>query len=558
MSFKSLNSNIVNIMNINVMTLNNKIPKNPPSYQTKDTKKAKSPNLTFICDNCKKIPLIFFSQKNPKMIKFCETDKNIEVLNPNNLLNMANLKLTKKKEISKDINITNINNINISELMCLSHAKKFINYCEDCSKDMCYSCSKEHLGHNIIFYSSLIPNKRDIREGSKILAEMKRDLEKFKNNTKEIIKFCENLISIKEIFINDLKSNLDFDKYNLNSLINLKNILSIKIKLIEKPYNVSNPFTELNNKFLKKIKNEFESLIKNNENNINTSYQNSVNILNESFEFNNDDYTIVNKNSDNNDFIEDKKYKSNLLKENNNNNINNYLNLVIKNDFSFPLINNNFENINKLSKMKYDLNNKNNINPISNINNINKIISSLFSYEESIIMNNEDIIFLINNLCAKFNKRIKKFYLCYRASKEGDTAEIFHKKCDYIKNIIIIISSRNKKKFGGFSTESWETNAESSYKKDENAFIFSLDNYQIFNVIKPEKALNCSKKFGPIFGKGEIFINDNFFKNASCCNGKEIFDYYDINGKENKEPLCGEKEFYVEELEVYIIDFENK
>ena len=174
-------------------------------------------------------------------------------------------------------------------------------------------------------------------------------------------------------------------------------------------------------------------------------------------------------------------------------------------------------------------------------------------------MNNKDVFFIINKISSKFNKKIKKLYLCYSASKDGDTAVIFHKKCDYIKNIIIIISSRNKKKFGGFSTESWETNIESGiFKKDENAFIFSLDSYQTFDVIKPENAIYCCKKYGPIFGKGEIFIKDNFFKNASCCNEKEVFNYHDITGKENRQPLSFEKEFHVNEMEVFKIDFESK
>ena len=58
---------------------------------------------------------------------------------------------------------------------------------------------------------------------------------------------------------------------------------------------------------------------------------------------------------------------------------------------------------------------------------------------------------------------------------------------------------------------------------------------------------------GPVFGIGEIFIPDNFFKNVSHCNEKEAYkceiDY------ENKETLNGEKEFLVEEIEAYKIDF---
>ena len=212
---------------------------------------------------------------------------------------------------------------------------------------------------------------------------MKRDLEKFKNNSKEIIKFCESLISIKEIVINNLKIAIDFKKLNFYSIINYKNILSNKIKLIEKPYNIMNPTSEINNNILKKIKNEFESLIKDSEDNI--LYKNNIDALKEFFEFNDN--------------------KSKNLKENNNN-INNYLNLVIKNDFSFPLINNNFENIKNAHKMQLEFNNH------SPINTMYKMSSIFSKYEASTIMNNKDVFFIINKISSKFNKKIKKLYLC--------------------------------------------------------------------------------------------------------------------------------------------------
>ena len=193
--------------------------------------------------------------------------------------------------------------------------------------------------------------------------------------------------------------------------------------------------------------------------------------------------------------------------------------------------------------------------PMGRIVPVITLLSSYFSpYEESTIMNIADVNFLVNLISSKFNRKIKKLYLCYRASKDGDLAQNFHAKCEYIKNIIIIIKTKNNKKFGGFSTESWETNSEIPiYKKDKDAFIFSLDNYNYYNIINPEKALYCYKKYGPIFGNGEIFIPDNFFQNISHCNNKEV--YRDIIRNENKEPLNDEKEFYVEEIEAYKVDF---
>ena len=538
--------------------INNDKGRNANLTKNKDKDSSKSLNVIFYCDTCKRVPLIIFSEKNPKILKYCENDKKIELINSNNLLNMINIKYNKKKYILKDNpNITD-NDINSKEFICSSHGKEFINYCEDCAKNICYSCSKDHFNHKVIHFSQLLPSNKDIREGNKILVEMKRELDKFKNTTKEIIKICESLISIKEIIINNLKMNIDFKKLNFYSIINFKNILKTKIKLNDKPYTIINPLTEFNLKILKSIQKNFEFSINeqeipnkekssnNNKNTLSNSYNTFMKILNESFELNkvdNNDINInIKQNNDINNEYNNMNIKNKSLQENiNNNNINNYLNLFIKNDITFPFLNNsNFDNIKNIQNNLLDLPN---------------LSTSYFSqYEESKIMNKYDIDFLINLISKKFNQKIKKLYLCYRGSDHGDLAENFHKKCDYIKNIIILIKTKENKKFGGFSTESWETNAEIPiHKNDKNAFIFSLDNYRFFNIIKSENALYCSKKLGPVFGNGEIFIPDNFYKNVAHCNEKEIYKGPFKN--ENNEPLSDEKEFYVAEIEAYKIDF---
>ena len=545
-----------NLNNIDGKIKNDK-GRNVNLTKNKDKDSSKSLNVIFHCDTCKRVPLIIFNEKNPKIIKYCENDKKIELINSNNLLNMINNN-NKKKDILKDNpNITD-NDINSKEFICLSHGKEFINYCEDCTKNICYSCSKEHFNHKVIHFSQLLPSNKDIREGNKILVEMKRELDKFKNTSKEIIKICENLISIKEIIINNLKKNIDFKKLNFYSIMNFKNILKTKIKLNDKPYTIINPLTEFNLKILKSIQKNFEFSINeqeipnkekssnNNKNTLSNSYNTFMNILNESFELNKVDNNDININiKQNNDITNEynnMNIKNKSLQENiNNNNINNYLNLFIKNDITFPFLNNsNFDNIKNIQNNLLDLPN---------------LSTSYFSqYEESKIMNKYDIDFLINLISKKFNQKIKKLYLCYRGSDHGDLAENFHKKCDYIKNIIILIKTKENKKFGGFSTESWETNAEIPiHKNDKNAFIFSLDNYRFFNIIKSENALYCSKKLGPVFGNGEIFIPDNFYKNVAHCNEKEIYKGPFKN--ENNEPLSDEKEFYVAEIEAYKIDF---
>ena len=56
-----------------------------------------------------------------------------------------------------------------------------------------------------------------------------------------------------------------------------------------------------------------------------------------------------------------------------------------------------------------------------------------------------DINFIINLISSQFNRKIKKLYLCYLGTKDGDLAQNFHEKCDYIKNIIILIKTKGNK-----------------------------------------------------------------------------------------------------------------
>ena len=188
------NNNIAE--NIADAKINNIKGKSENSLKKNDKKIEKPFNAIFYCENCKRIPLLVFSEKSPKILKYCQNDKKAELINPNNLLNMINIKHGKKKDSLKDNPNINDNYIYPEEFVCVSHGKEFINYCEDCSKNICYSCSKEHFKHNLIYFSHLLPSNKDIREGNKILTEMKRDLEKFKNSSKEIIKICESLISV--------------------------------------------------------------------------------------------------------------------------------------------------------------------------------------------------------------------------------------------------------------------------------------------------------------------------------------------------------------------------
>ena len=558
--------------------IDNTTNKSKNTKTNKDSNDAKASNIIFYCEQCKKTPLIIPSNINYKMIKYCNIEKTTELITPINLLNMINIKYNKKKDMSKDSLKINENNINWDEFICSKHGKEFINYCDDCSEDLCYICSKEHSKHKLIYFSNFLPTNKDIRDGKKILTEMKNDLEKFKQNTKEIIKICESLIYLKEIIINSLNS-MDYKQINFNSIMNYQNILKLKIKLNDNLYNVINPLFKNNSNLLNSIKNKFENKgnsfneknIQNNYNkiiindlniicdnnklnnlkkpnnkyiskiNIDNSYQNYLKILEKAFEF---DKT---KQKFDNDFdvnsCADNKIKNYKINEDINlieDNAKHCFKIEIKNDFYSPI---------KPNKAQQQKNKFNQDNIFKNYK------LGLFQdkiFDKSTILEDRDINFILSLISSKVGKNIKKLYLCYRASKDGDLAENFHKKCDYIKNIIILISTKQNTKFGGFSTESWDSNNNNPWKKDEHSFIFSLNNYDSYNVINPDKAILCNRQYGPIFGIGEIFIRDKFFMSLSSCQEQNLV--YESKG--NSYALNKEKEFLVNQMEAYTVDFE--
>jgi len=509
-------------------------------------------NLLFLCKKCKNIPLLIPSNKNEIMLKYCKEEKKFELITPINLLDMTNIKYIKKKLMSKDKHSNDDNSINSGNFICSLHGHEFINYCNDCNKDICFYCSKSHSNHDLIYYSKFLPSTRDIREGNKILSEMKRDLEKFKQNTKDIIKACESLINIKEIMLNSLKS-MDLYRLNFYSIMNFKNILKIKYNLFEKLYEIINPMYEMNSKILQTIKNddEFEKKESYKEklevNNVLSEYDiNQINIDIKdpsSYHENNFNCKKIDKIDSKS---KDKDFESILIKTNKKKNIDK------KSLYEDKYINKKKENNMELNPAKNNLIVK--IELDNNFLSENKTqISYISDYEKSMIIDDKELEFIINAISLKVKKTVKKLYLCYRATSDGDKAISFHEKCDRLKNIIILISTSNGKKFGGFSSESWDSNSQEFWKKDKDAFIFSLSNYKIYGIIKPERALFCHKDYGPIFGNGEILIPDNFFLTPSTCLEKNFC--YEMDG--NSFPLSGIKEFYVTQLEAYKIDYFN-
>ena len=107
--------------------------------------------------------------------------------------------------------------------------------------------------------------------------------------------------------------------------------------------------------------------------------------------------------------------------------------------------------------------------------------------------------------------------LLYSSEKEDDKASSFHKKCDNIAPTLTLIETKEGFRYGGFTTQTWESTEQSTFKKDKDAFIFSLDTEKKYEITDEEKSIQCSMFWGPYFGEGgAICVPDNFLEEKNA------------------------------------------
>ena len=156
----------------------------------------------------------------------------------------------------------------------------------------------------------------------------------------------------------------------------------------------------------------------------------------------------------------------------------------------------------------------------------------------------DDVISKIQDILLKG----VKFTLVYKAFDAGDKAETFHEKCDKCKMSLVLIETDKDVRFGGFTTKSWEGN--NIKKKDNNAFVFSLDTNSVFDIIKNEPAIGCYPKFGPVFFGCQIRIYDEFFTKGGTTCHKGL----NYKTKKDYELNNGEQKYLIKDIEVYDIE----
>ena len=205
-------------------------------------------------------------------------------------------------------------------------------------------------------------------------------------------------------------------------------------------------------------------------------------------------------------------------------------------------------NLNHLN-LNFDFNEKDIINNISKILKENLYESEIqykFLNESNILKTQKEKEKLFNFI----NKKIKSIELIYRGSRDGDSANIFHQKCDNKGPTLTLCKEKNGIIFGGYTEANWDSEKRHA-KNDKNAFIFSITNNKKIESKNYETSIECNPIFGPIFGfGGDITIVNNFlsYESNMWSGQKTYFDNkYEITN--------GKKYFILGELEVYLLHF---
>ena len=116
---------------------------------------------------------------------------------------------------------------------------------------------------------------------------------------------------------------------------------------------------------------------------------------------------------------------------------------------------------------------------------INVVIPKYF--EDSLVLKNKEnlnkLIELLSNEIGIFNTK-----LLYRATRDGYTFKNIVDKLNNKSNLIFIFFTGNERIFGNYLKTKLENlgNSKDKYYRDENAFVFSLNNNKIYKILSPE------------------------------------------------------------------------
>ena len=199
---------------------------------------------------------------------------------------------------------------------------------------------------------------------------------------------------------------------------------------------------------------------------------------------------------------------------------------------------------------------ENEVNEMKNMMNFN--INKIKMGNKSVIMKENEFDMIHLAIKSRLNKEVKELKKLYQATIDGDGAINFHSRCDNIPNTLVLIKSAGNRRFGGFTTQKWDSSEE--FKVDPNSFVFSLDKQKIYSQ-RSNGGIWNGKDCGPLFGNKNV-VNDLYI-NKHGIQEKGLYTYesysdcgYNYNGDKNALSESGNAQpIYASEYEVFQVIF---
>ena len=173
-----------------------------------------------------------------------------------------------------------------------------------------------------------------------------------------------------------------------------------------------------------------------------------------------------------------------------------------------------------------------NIKLNSNTNNIITHIKKIGYLSDSLILNKYNTINKFDEL-IRDDKITDNMKLLYRSSRDGINYLNIINAINNKSNLIFLYLTENDKIFGAYiktKLENIDINGSKKYYKDENAFVFSINNNKKYKILIPEYAISFDNKNYILIGNNDnnnngFYYCDNIINDKQLINGSKIYDF---------------------------------
>ena len=173
-----------------------------------------------------------------------------------------------------------------------------------------------------------------------------------------------------------------------------------------------------------------------------------------------------------------------------------------------------------------------------------------FEINSSIITNKDDFTKLINLLSNQI--KIYNIKLLYIAKRDGLKLDNLKEKINNKSNLLFLFLIGDTRIFGLYIKVKVEVKHD-SYVRDENAFVFSLNNNKIYKILEPQYSMRFFHNGCPILiGNTDARNGFWFYSDKLICDNllktPKIYDF-------QKEDELAEGKNNLSELEIFEMNF---